>query len=79
MLEQLDENLWVAQQPFNYFGLEVGTRMTVVRFDSEKLAVISPIELTAALKQQIDKFGAIAHIADSTATAIVHHYPQPML
>lgn len=31
MLRALDRDLWVAEQPLRYFGLSIGTRMTVVR------------------------------------------------
>ena len=62
MLEQLDNNLWVAQQPFNYLGLEVGTRMTVVRLNNGNLAVISPIEITTEIQRQIDSLGPVVHI-----------------
>ncbi|MEL6552336.1 MAG: DUF4336 domain-containing protein [Cyanobacteria bacterium J06621_11] len=62
MLRQLDQNLWVAEQPLTYLGLEVGTRMTAVRLSNQKLAVISPIEMTAELKQQLDGIGSIEHI-----------------
>lgn len=62
MLRQLDQNLWVAEQPLTYLGLEVGTRMTAVRLRDKKLAVISPIELTAELKQQLNSIGLIEHI-----------------
>ena len=30
-LKQLAENLWVAERPQAFYGLEVGTRMTVIR------------------------------------------------
>ncbi|AFY94341.1 hypothetical protein [Chamaesiphon minutus] len=31
MLREIDFNLWVVEKPFKYFGLEVGTRMTIGR------------------------------------------------
>lgn len=73
MLQQLDEDLWVAQQPFNYFGLEVGTRMTVIRLSGKsgrKLAIISPIEITKEIGSQIDAIGSVAHII---APNLYHH------
>ncbi|BAZ14066.1 hypothetical protein NIES4071_59060 [Calothrix sp. NIES-4071] len=44
MLREIDNNLWVAEQPFKYWGLEVGARMTVIRLISGELIVISPIQ-----------------------------------
>ncbi len=45
MLKQIDQNIWVAEQPFQYFGLGIGTRMTVVRLANRELVVISPIQV----------------------------------
>jgi hypothetical protein len=44
MLREIDEGIWVAEQPLRYLGLSVGTRMTVVRLANRELAVISPIQ-----------------------------------
>lgn len=44
-LVELAPDLWVATQPLRFLGLEVGSRMTVVRLPSQKLVLISPIEL----------------------------------
>ncbi|MGB3299764.1 MAG: hypothetical protein WBA76_15970 [Phormidesmis sp.] len=42
-LREIDKDIWVIEQPLRYFGLSVGTRMTVVRLTNCKLAIISPI------------------------------------
>ena len=39
MLRNIDQNIWVAEQPLRYFGLSIGTRMTVIRFTNGELAV----------------------------------------
>ena len=62
MIKALDDNIWIAEQPLKYFGLEVGTKMTVVRLDSGALAVISPIEMSDRIKQQLDSIGPVEHI-----------------
>ncbi|MBW4663149.1 MAG: hypothetical protein KME01_02955 [Chroococcus sp. CMT-3BRIN-NPC107] len=41
MLKEIDTDIWVVDAPFKYFGLSVGTRMTVIRLNN-RLAVISP-------------------------------------
>lgn len=43
MHREIDNNLWVAEQAFKYWGLEVGARMTVIRLKSG-LMIISPIK-----------------------------------
>ncbi|MBW4690565.1 MAG: DUF4336 domain-containing protein [Lyngbya sp. HA4199-MV5] len=62
MLRELDRNLWVAEQPLRYFGLSVGTRMTIVRLADGELALISPIQISDAVVSQLDKLGAVKHI-----------------
>lgn len=70
MLRNIDQNIWVAEQPLRYFGLGIGTRMTVVRLPDRNLAVISPILLRPELKQQLDNLGCVAHII---APNLYHH------
>ncbi len=67
MLTNLDHNLWVAEQPLRYFGLSIGTRMTVIRLANNELAnnelvVISPIQLTPALTEALQALGNVAQI-----------------
>lgn len=63
MLREIDKDIWVAEQPFRYFGLSVGTRMTVIRLtNSRELAVISPIALNDTIASQLDELGTVKHI-----------------
>ncbi|MFQ4135999.1 DUF4336 domain-containing protein [Nodosilinea sp. PGN35] len=62
MLRAIDENLWVAEQPFRYFGLGIGTRMTVVRLASDELGIISPIQVSEALVGELNALGKVSHI-----------------
>ncbi|MGB3670576.1 MAG: DUF4336 domain-containing protein [Phormidesmis sp.] len=71
IIEALDNNLWIAEQPLRYFGLEVGTRMTVIRLSSGALAVISPVEISDRLKQQLDSIGPVKHIV---APNLYHYF-----
>jgi len=60
MLREIASHLWVAEQPLRYFGLPVGTRMTVIRArQSDDLAVISPIRLDPELRQSLDALGTV--------------------
>lgn len=69
MLKEIDTDIWVADAPFKYFGLSVGTRMTVVRLDA-RLAVISPIQLDDVTSQQLNQLGTVSHIIAPN----VYHY-----
>ncbi|MEM8715190.1 MAG: DUF4336 domain-containing protein [Cyanobacteria bacterium P01_G01_bin.4] len=62
MLEQIDEDVWVAEQPLRYFGVSIRTRMTVLRVASDELAIISPIRLDQDCRHKLDALGAVKHI-----------------
>lgn len=62
MLREIDKNIWVAEQPFRYFGLHIGTRMTVIRLANRELVVISPIRVNEAAVRQLSDLGQVRHI-----------------
>ena len=62
MLREIDKNLWVAQQPLRYFGLSVGTRMTVIRLTNGELVIISPIQVNRATTEHLNQIGDVRHI-----------------
>ncbi len=70
MLKEIDRDIWVAEAPFKYFGLSVGTRMTVIRLNNGELAVISPIPVDSAVNHQLDELGTVSHIIAPN----VYHY-----
>ena len=70
MLRQLDNNLWVAEQPLKFMGLPVGTRMTVIRLADNSLLLISPIEITPKIKQQLISLGTVKYLI---APNLFHH------
>ncbi|MEM9538419.1 MAG: DUF4336 domain-containing protein [Cyanobacteria bacterium P01_E01_bin.42] len=70
MLENLDRNIWVARKPSRYLGLEVGTRMTVIRCNNNDLILISPIAKDDNLIQEIDRLGRVKWII---APNLYHH------
>jgi Domain of unknown function (DUF4336) len=70
MLQEIDSDLWTAEQPFYYLGLGVGTRMTVIRLVNRELVVISPIQVNEETLYQLDQLGAVRHII---APNLYHH------
>ncbi|MBW4460843.1 MAG: DUF4336 domain-containing protein [Nodosilinea sp. WJT8-NPBG4] len=62
MLRAIDRDLWVAEQPLRYFGLSIGTRMTVIRLASNELVVISPIQVSDELVGELNELGTVTHI-----------------
>ena len=54
--------LWVAEVPLRFFGLEVGTRMSVVRLVNGDLWLHSPVGLTDGLRRELDRIGPVRHV-----------------
>lgn len=61
-LREIASNIWVKEQPFKYFGLEVGTRMSIVRLTHNKLVLISPVKLDNQAIAEINKLGTVTYI-----------------
>ena len=69
-LRQLAENLWVAERPQTFYGLPVGTRMTVVRLAGDRLLLHSPVALDTGLRAELDALGRVSF---AVAPNRVHH------
>jgi len=69
-MEQRANNLWAEAAPQSFFGLHLGTRMTVLRLRDGTLLVHSPIAMTPSLKAEVDAIGPVRHIV---APNIYHH------
>jgi len=61
-LVQVADGVWVTACPLRFFGIEIGTRMTVVRLDDGGLWLHSPIELDDDLVAELETLGAVRHI-----------------
>ena len=70
MLRPVADNLWVEARPLRFFGLETGTRMTVVRLEGGGLFVHSPVELDDATRRAIDALGPVKAVV---APNRLHH------
>jgi len=69
-LRALAKDLWVAERPQRFFGLEVGTRMTVIRLADGRLLLHSPVALDADLRRELDAIGPVRF---AVAPNRVHH------
>ncbi len=69
-LRQLATDLWVAEAPLRFFGLPLGTRMTVVRLPDGGLFLHSPVAPTAALREAVAALGPVRHVI---APNLYHH------
>ena len=61
-LREIDRNIWVQDQSLKYWGLEVGTRMTVIRLAGNSIILISPIKLESQTQENISKLGTVKYI-----------------
>lgn len=69
-LIQTAPDLWTITQPLRFLGVEVGSRMTLLRLPSGSLVMISPIKLSRELQGAIAQLGQVAHII---APNLFHH------
>jgi hypothetical protein len=69
-LRALDRNLWVVERPQRFYGLEVGTRMTVIRLAGGSLLLHSPVVLDGGLRAELDTIGRVRFVV---APNRVHH------
>lgn len=58
MLRELVPDLWIADQPLRFLGLELGARMTVVRLPGSRLLLHSPVSRSRELADQVDRLGS---------------------
>jgi len=59
MLRQLARDIWIAERPQSFYGLEVGARMTVIRLADGSLLLHSPLELDPELRRELDSIGRV--------------------
>jgi hypothetical protein len=61
-MQQLHSDVWVAEAPLRFVGVEVGSRMTVLRLPDQKLLLHSPISATPDLVKEVSALGEVAYI-----------------
>src|SRR5512143_2429623 len=69
-LRKLAEDIWVAERPQTFYGLAVGTRMTVIRLPGDRLLLHSPVALDDALRAELDSLGRVLY---AVAPNRLHH------
>ncbi len=70
MLRELGREIWVEERPQAFYGLEVGTRMTVMRLADGSLLLHSPVSLDPGLRRELDALGRVRF---AVAPNRVHH------
>ena len=69
-MRELARNIWIEERPQRFYGLEVGTRMTVIRLVDGSLLLHSPVSLDPELRRELD---AIGRVRFAVAPNRVHH------
>jgi len=59
MFRKLARDIWIAERPQSFYGLEVGARMTVIRLADGSLLLHSPLELDPELRRELDSIGRV--------------------
>ena len=84
-LRELAQDLWIAERSQRFYGLEVGTRMSVIRLADGSLLLHSPVALEAALRAELDRLGPVRwavapnRVHHLYAGEVARHYPESKL
>jgi hypothetical protein len=70
MLEPIADGLWSEARSLRFYGVETGTRMTVVRLGDGALFVHSPIPLDGGTREAVDRLGRVKAVV---APSLFHH------
>ena len=69
-LEPFAEDLWTLSRPQKFWGVETGTRTTVIRLSSGGLFVHCPVALDATTRREVDALGPVEAVV---APSLFHH------
>ena len=70
VLEPIADEVWLKARSLRFFGVETGTRMTIVRLAAGGLFVHSPVPLADGLREAVDALGPVKAIV---APSLFHH------
>ncbi len=70
MLTEFAQDVWTVDRGQRFYGLETGTRMTVVRMASGELFVHCPVALDEATRNAVDSLGTVRAVV---ASSLFHH------
>ena len=71
MLEQVHDALWIAEgEIVRFYGAPYSTRSVIARLANGDLWIWSPVKLTADLRAEVDRLGAVRHLVSPNK---LHH------
>jgi len=62
--------IWTDTRKAKFFGVETGTRMTVVKLTAGGLFILSPVPLDAETRREVDALGEVRAVV---APSVFHH------
>jgi len=62
MLREIDTAIWAIEAPQRWLGVEVGSRMTVIRLADGSLFVHSPVHFDDEIRATLDRIGPVRHV-----------------
>lgn len=74
LTEYVTEKIYIVEYPIRYGGMDLYSRMTLVRLNDGKLWIHSPCKIDSDLKAAINKLGEVAYIL---APGNFHHLHIP--
>ncbi|MCG8414115.1 MAG: DUF4336 domain-containing protein [Pseudomonadales bacterium] len=60
--EYVKEKIYIVEYPLRFAGMDIFSRMTIVKLDNGQLWVHSPSEIDEELKEAIDSLGEVGYI-----------------
>jgi hypothetical protein len=69
-MQRFADDIWIEARRARFFGVETGSRMTIVRMASGALFVHSPVGLDDALSREVDALGEVAAVV---SPSVFHH------
>lgn len=70
MLDPFVDDIWTTTRPQRFWGIETGTRMTIVRLAEGGLFVHCPVALDDATRHAVDALGGVRVVV---ASSLYHH------
>jgi hypothetical protein len=69
-MDRIADDVWTTARPQRFWGVETGTRMTVVRLAAGGLFVHCPVALDAATRRAVEALGEVRAVVSSS---LFHH------
>lgn len=69
-LARVADGVWIATRPQRFWGVETGTRMTIVRLSNAGLFVHCPVALDGETKHAVEALGQVRAVVSSS---LYHH------